>query len=189
MSTKVSVILPKNGAPLPLIHQTRYDMARSFLLALFISFLFACNPPSEDKQALQKRIDGLEKQLAESYKPGFGEFMSDIQAHHAKLWFAGQHQNWKLADFEVHEIIEAITAIQQYQTERKESQQVGMLLPALDSVNLAIEQKNQVLFKRSFVQLTNTCNNCHRATDFGFNRVKVPDASAFSNKDFGVEGK
>ena len=35
--------------------------------------------------------------------PGFEEFMSNIQAHHAKLWFAGQNHNWKLADFEIHE--------------------------------------------------------------------------------------
>ncbi len=110
--------------------------------------------------------------------------MSEIQAHHAKLWFAGINENWKLADFEVHEIMESIEDIQQFETERKESQMIEMINPALDSVYKAIEQKNPALFKRRFILLTNTCNDCHRATDFEFNVVKVPDTQPFSNQDF-----
>ena len=112
--------------------------------------------------------------------------MSGIQAHHSKLWFAGQNQNWKLADFEIHEIMEAIEDIQKYETERKESQMVGMINPAIDSVNNAIIQKNPALFKSSYTMLTNTCNNCHHAVDFEFNVVKIPDAQPFSNQDFKV---
>jgi hypothetical protein len=48
--------------------------------------------------------------------------MSSIQVHHNKLWFAGESQNWKLANFESHEIQEAIQDIEKYQTEREESQ-------------------------------------------------------------------
>ena len=110
--------------------------------------------------------------------------MSSVQVHHNKLWFAGQNQNWKLADFEVHEIMEAIDDIQKYQTERKESQMVGMIVPALDSVNVAIQRKSPNQFKSSYTLLTNSCNNCHRATEFEFNVVKIPDNPPFSNQDF-----
>ncbi len=126
----------------------------------------------------------MESRLAETYTPGFGEFMSSIQVHHAKLWFAGQNENWKLADFEIHEIKETIDAIRKYETERPESQKTGMLQPALDSVNNAIQQKNISLFKSSYTLLTNTCNNCHRETDFEFNVVKIPEIPPFSNQDF-----
>ncbi|MBO9531092.1 MAG: hypothetical protein J7514_15265, partial [Acinetobacter oleivorans] len=71
---------------------------------------------------MQNRIDSLQSQLEHSYKPGFGDFMGRIQVHHNKLWFAGQNQNWKLADFEIHEISEAVSDIQKYQAHRKESQ-------------------------------------------------------------------
>ncbi len=98
--------------------------------------------------------------------------------------FAGQNENWKQADFEVHEIIEAIEDIEKYQTERKKSQMIGMINPALDSVNIAIEQKNSELFKSGFALLTNTCNNCHRVVNFEFNVVKIPDMQPFSNQDF-----
>jgi len=161
-------------------------MVRLILLVSIVTFLFACNQHTSNLQLLQNRIDSLEKKLSDTYKPGLGEFMSGIQAHHSKLWFAGQNQNWKLADFEIHEIMEAIEDIQKYETERKESQMVGMINPAIDSVNNAIIQKNPALFKSSYTMLTNTCNNCHHAVDFEFNVVKIPDAQPFSNQDFKV---
>ena len=130
------------------------------------------------------QIDSLKTKIAETYRPGFGEFMSSIQAHHAKLWFAGQNQNWQLCDFEIHEIMENIDDIKLYETERKESQLIDMISPAIDSVNNAIQKKDPALFKSSYVLLTNTCNTCHKTVNFGFNIVKVPDVQSFSNQDF-----
>lgn len=154
------------------------------LSILAASWLLACNPAERQTKVLNDRIDQLEQKLAQAYKPGFGEFMSGIQAHHAKLWFAGKNQNWPLADFEVHEIMEALKAIQDFQPERKESQLVGTVFPAIDSVALAIEKEDPARFLRSYTALTAACNNCHRATDFGFNVVKIPDLQPFGNQDF-----
>lgn len=159
---------------------------RKILYSILIIGLFACNQEKENLQVLQNRIDGLESKLTDTYKPGFGEFMSGIQAHHSKLWFAGQNENWKLADFEVHEIMEAIENIQKFQKERKESKIIDIINPALDSVNNAIMQKNPALFKSSFSILTNTCNECHQASNFEFNVIKIPDSQPFSNQDFKV---
>ncbi|MEO8147918.1 MAG: hypothetical protein ABI723_09795 [Bacteroidia bacterium] len=156
------------------------------LIILLTLTLFACNQKTENTHVLQNRIDSLEKNLADTYKPGFGEFMSSIQTHHAKLWFAGQNENWKLADFEVREIIEAVENIQKYQTERKESKEISVINPVLNDVSNAIQQKNPAMFKNSFISLTNACNNCHRAVDFEFNVVKIPDVESFSNQDFKV---
>jgi len=146
--------------------------------------LFACNHHTDNTKILQSRVDSLKIKLEDTYKPGFGEFMSNIQAHHSKLWFAGKSKNWKLADFEIHEIKEAIYNIQKFQTGRKESQMIEMINPALDSVNNAIQRKNPALFRSSYSLLTNTCNNCHRETKFEFNVVKIPDSSPFSNQEF-----
>ena len=130
------------------------------------------------------RIDSLEKKLADAYKPGFGEFMSGIQVHHAKLWFAGESKNWPLADFEIHEIMESVEALKKYQAERTESRSLTMLDPALDSANAAIQKKDPVAFKNSFILLTNTCNNCHKSVNFSFNEVKIPSSPPFSNQSF-----
>jgi hypothetical protein len=156
---------------------------RFYLFAIII-VASSCKQQTESTGALQSRIDSLEKKLAATYKPGFGEFMSGIQVHHAKLWFAGKNQNWELADFEMHEIDEALDAIQQYETEREESKKVGMLKPSLDAVKDAIDKKDPALFNSSYLLLTSTCNNCHKAVNFGFNVVKVPETPPFSNQAF-----
>ena len=158
-------------------------MKQTFLIILTRSF-FGCGQPNEKIQLLETRIDSLERRLVDTYKPGFGEFMSSIRVHHNKLWFAGQNDNWKLADFEVNEIKETVEAIEKYQTEREESKKIGMLKTALDSVDAASQQKDAAMFRSSYVLLTTICNGCHRSVNFEFNVVKVPDNPPFSNQDF-----
>ena len=156
-------------------------------IALIAALFISCNLQQDKTLVLQNRIDSLEHRLANVYRPGFGEFMSSVQVHHAKLWFAGINNNWGLADFEIHEMMEAIENIKEYQTERKESKLIGLINPALDSVNAAIQQKNPTMFNSSYQLLTTTCNNCHQATNFEFNVVKIPDAPPpFSNQDFKI---
>ncbi|WP_086476985.1 hypothetical protein [Arenibacter amylolyticus] len=155
------------------------------LVIILLSFgLFACNQQKDQITTLQNHIDSLEVKLANTYKPGFGDFMGSIQTHHAKLWFAAQNHNWQLADFEVHEIEEAIEGILNFQADREETKMIGMLEPALDSIEKAIEKKDIDLFNRSYKQLTISCNQCHLAVDMGYNVVKVPEFSPFSNQEF-----
>jgi len=153
---------------------------------IFLLALVDCSQP-KGNQAETSRIDSLEKRLAEVYKPGLGEFMSEIQVHHAKLWFAGQNQNWKLADFEVNEIKEALSGIKTYCSDRAETKEIGMMDQPMDSMNNAIQRKDFLNFKRSYILLTTTCNNCHRATSHEFNVIKIPNAPPFSNQDFKVK--
>jgi hypothetical protein len=148
--------------------------------------MFSCNQKNDNVQKMQATIDSLKKELAETYKPGFGEFMSGIQTHHAKLWFAGINENWVLAEFEIHEIQESLDAIQKFCSDRPESKAISMIDPVIDSVSNAITQKNTGLFKSSFVLLTNTCNTCHRQTEHGFNIVTIPSALPVVNQDFKV---
>ena len=155
---------------------------------LFVSIvLMACNQSSQNNNILQAKIDSLEKKLDDAYKPGLGEFMSSIQVHHAKLWFAGTNNNWKLADFEIHEIMEAVDDIKQYAADRQEVKELPMLLPALDSVNNAIEKKDKPLFEKQYTVLTNTCNACHTAVHYEFNKVKIPASPPLSNQVFEVK--
>jgi hypothetical protein len=154
---------------------------------LFISFFFfiiGCNQSNSHEQELQNKIDSLQQQLNDTYKPGLGEFMSGIQTHHAKLWFAGINQNWPLADFEVNEIKESLEDIQKFCNDRPEVKSIGMISQPIDSVNNAIQQKNLQLFTSSFTLLTNTCNACHKATEHAFNVVTIPMSPPVTNQDF-----
>jgi hypothetical protein len=146
--------------------------------------LAACHQPKDTIKQLQVQIDSLQNTLNNAYTPGFGEFMSGIQMHHAKLWFAGTNNNWKLADFQVHKIQGYLGAIQQFAADRPEAKAITMISPAIDSVSNAIKQQNQQLFKNSFILLTNTCNTCHRATQYEFNVITIPANPPVSNQNF-----
>lgn len=156
-------------------------------ILVIIGLLFlSCNQQSQKSVDLQKRIDSLKIQIAQSYKPGFGEFMESIQIHHAKLWFAGKNQNWELADFEVNEIKENLEGIKKYCSDRAESKSIGMIDEAMDSISVVIQQKNQNSFREKYMDLTNTCNKCHQETQHEFNVIKIPEMPPFSNQDFKV---
>ena len=73
----------------------------------FITLTFSCTNQPSSSATSNARIDSLSNQLQEikeKYRPGLGEIMSGIQTHHAKLWFAGINENWKLAAYEIKEI-------------------------------------------------------------------------------------
>ncbi len=156
------------------------------LLVPLLVLLAACNNPNQGDitQAMQMRIDSLRQQLKSAYKPGFGELMLNIQVHHAKLWFAGENNNWPLAGYEESLIKSAIKKITLYHAESPETKSLMMLQLPMDSVDAAITRKDQVFFKRSFLFLTTTCNNCHRVTSHAFNVITVPTAPPLGNQSF-----
>jgi hypothetical protein len=147
-------------------------------------FLGACSDNSDKISELQNRIDSLQLKVDDSYKPGFGEFMSNVQIHHAKLWFAGTNQNWQLAEFEIQEIKESLEDIQKFQSEREETKTLPIIFTPLDSVQSAIDKKDLKSFKQSYNLLTSTCNTCHKAVNNEFNKIKIPDSPPFSNQSF-----
>jgi hypothetical protein len=157
---------------------------KTFISCIILLLLAACTQPGADTARLQSKIDSLQQKLATRYKPGLGEFMSGIQVHHAKLWFAGTAGNWNLSDFETKEIRESLDDIESFCADRPEVKSLPMIKPALDSVDEAIKSKSSSRFKTSFMLLTNTCNSCHQATHHEFNVIQVPLTPPFTNQRF-----
>ena len=157
---------------------------KKLFLVLSIFLFFTCHQSANETETLAHKIDSLQTKVDNVYRPGLGEFMSAIQLHHAKLWFAGKNSNWKLADFELSEIKEIFADIKTYCSERKETQMISMIYPALDSVNSAAQNQNISAFTQGFKFLTKTCNNCHQAVNYQFNRIKIPERAPIGNQDF-----
>lgn len=159
-------------------------MKSIYFLLLFAMVSSGCLLHTHSTDIDKATIDSLKNMIKSGYRPGFGEFMSGIQSHHAKLWFAGLNSNWKLADFEVHEIIESLDGIEQYQKDRKETRLIPMIRPPLDSIAQAIDHSDTTQFRKDFLILTETCNKCHQTVDFGFNVVTIPKSLPVTNQDF-----
>jgi hypothetical protein len=155
-----------------------------FLIFLIALSFFSCNQSSSKTKALQQKVDSLQIAVDNVYKPGLGEFMSQIQVHHAKLWFAGKEQNWDLADFEIGEMQEALNDIPKYCANRPEVKSLSMITAPVYNIDNAIKEKDEAKFVNNFTLLTTTCNNCHQETNHGFIAIKIPDIPPVSNQEF-----
>lgn len=157
---------------------------RFFFLYMMFFLLLACQQNEDHFAVLEKQIDSLSKRVDSTYSPGLGEFMVSMQLHHSKLWFTGKNGNWELANFELGEIRETLEDIQHYNRDRPEVKELPMIFSPLDSLKSAIEGKNLPAFTRSYISLTNTCNNCHQVTKHGFNKIKMPEAPPVTDQIF-----
>lgn len=163
------------------------------IAVIFILFSTACNPQPHSNlpnqsvqpaQPIQARLDSLEKRLRQSYTPGFGELMLNIQIHHAKLWFAGKNGNWQLAAYDESLIRSAIQKIRTFHPDNPNAMATAMIDIPMDSVHAAIAHKDPAAFRRSFTYLTATCNNCHAVTKHPFNVIAVPTTDPIGNQDY-----
>ena len=152
---------------------------------LFSAALFAgCIDHAEEVKSLQKQIDSLRIRWNNTYKPGMGELMSNIQLHHSKLWFAGENENWPLAAYNESLIQSAFKKIQLYHGDKPEAKTASMIIPALDSLSKAISEKNKGAFESSYLLMTVTCNNCHAVTSHAFNAITIPKIPPVTDQDF-----
>ncbi len=127
---------------------------------------------------------------SEAYVPGLGEMMSLQQMRHVKLWFAGQANNWDLASYELDELGEGFDDIVKYHPTHKDSPVAPkdaiprMVTEPLKDIRAAVAKKDSRAFEQAYDSLTTSCNNCHQATNFGFNRVQRPATNSFPNQAF-----
>jgi len=157
---------------------------KTILFALVLMSISCENRKEQDSGVLLKQIDSLMHDLAEVYKPGFGELMGSIQTHHIKLWLGGINENWQLAEFEIHEINEILDDLKKYQSLRKETKLLGMIIPNIEKVKSAVKSQSINTFKQEYINLTKACNDCHIDTRYEFIKITVPDRNPFSNQKF-----
>lgn len=129
----------------------------------------------------------------EIFKPGLGEIMALTSMRHAKLWFAGQAENWALAAYELDELKEGIEDAETFHPTHKHLKNAPMksLIAAtmensVAALDKAIATKNLIEFNKQYDQLTQGCNACHQMADFGFNVnvVTRPNFNPFANQNF-----
>ena len=127
------------------------------------------------------------------YVPELGELMILQQVRHTKLWFAGEAGNWPLAEYEIEELDEGFNAVVTYHPTHQESPVAPrdaiprMITEPLASLREAVNRQDVTLFAERYDALTTACNNCHRATNVGFNRVRRPETNPYADQDFSAE--
>ncbi len=159
---------------------------RNLAILTGFSFALAMAPAQADGNPMASHEHSATKD--ESYVPGLGEIMSLQQTRHAKLWLAGIHGNWALADYELDELREGFDDASKLHPAHGSipvAALIAKLTPApLEAIDNAIKGKSGAGFKRSFDSLTAACNACHHAANHGFIQIRRPGGSAFGNQNF-----
>ena len=113
--------------------------------------------------------------------------MSFISRYATKLYFAGDAENWELADIyshEIEEISEDIVSRGEMHDGINISELMdSMLLPQIEELEEAIDNGDREMFMDRYTVMVETCNSCHVASDYGAVKVAVPQSNPFS-QDF-----
>jgi hypothetical protein len=124
---------------------------------------------------------------AEPYVPGLGEIMTLQQMRHVKLWLAGEAGNWPLAAYEVKELGEGFDDVVTLHPTHEDAPVAPkdaiprMVTGPLHDLRAAVDKRESQAFERAFDAMTQACNNCHQAMNFGFNVVQRPASDSSVN--------
>jgi hypothetical protein len=141
--------------------------------------------PSAEIAALKKEIAELKKS---AYHPELGEQMLGIQIRHARLWFAGEAQNWNLAAFELQELKEAFDAVVEQNPEHAifQPQRLADILPAMTkgpitALRDSIDHSSKPEFEKAFDALSAGCTGCHHIAGNDFLVIQRPSTPLLDN--------
>ncbi len=173
----------------------------TLMLLSFIVFSGETSPAGNDSQAqdlkavvasLQDSIRDIQQQLDQlkAQAPGLGEYMSTIQLHAAKLWFAVEASNWELASYEVGEMSETMDGARALHVFKNGLDVSGVLQSVQETqiplMRQAIESNKRASFSDAYGQTLDACNGCHKSAGYGFISITTPTAPPVTNQRWDV---
>jgi hypothetical protein len=109
--------------------------------------------------------------------------MQDVSYHFSNLWFAGQHENWELANFYWSETRSHLRWAVRVIPKRKDNagQEVDLIAilqgfenGPLKQLQEAIAAHDPAAFEKTYRTSMETCYGCHKAADKPFLRLQIP---------------
>ena len=145
--------------------------------------------------ALQDAVKATQASVlaAKESAPGLGEYMTTIQLHAGKLWFAVNATNWDLARYELDELKETMIAAKTLNAEKNGVKVSNVLDAVLQSqiVQLedAIKHKVKSEFQKSYNAALSACNGCHAEAGVKFIQIVRPSAPPVTNQRWEMDAK
>jgi hypothetical protein len=143
---------------------------------------------SRELASLQDSLKRTQADLASAKQavPGLGEYMTTIQLHAGKLWFAAKAFNWELADYELDELKETMEAAKALNAEKNGVKISGVLDSVLQTqvaqLAEAIKRKSPGEFQKLYDETLSACNGCHTEAGFKFIHIVRPSAPPVTNQ-------
>jgi len=111
-------------------------------------------------------------QIAE-IQPGLGTIMMEFGHRYYVAYYAAKANNWKLADYEIHELIEAQEVAEA--TRPKYTKDLKVFEDGeLAQLQQTIKAKNWKQFEVKYAETTKACNACHTKNGHPYIQYKLP---------------
>jgi hypothetical protein len=134
--------------------------------------------PAPDLASLAAELETIKGKLTDQ-----SHVMQDVSYHFSNLWFAGQHENWDLANFYCSETKSHLRwAVRVIPVRKDNAGRPVDLVPVLEGMENgprkdlqdAIAAHDQPEFEKRYRQTMETCYGCHKAADKPFLRPQIP---------------
>ena len=145
-------------------------------------------PKPDDLTALKAEVDRLKGMV-----PDQSHAMMDVGLHYTNLWFAGEQENWPLAQFCFDETRShlhwAVRIIPVRKNLKGEEIRLTEILGAIDATNMTtlgqtIAAKDKKQFEVAYRNMLDSCYACHLGADKPYLRLRVPEQPALPILDF-----
>jgi len=140
--------------------------------------------------ALQDSLKRTQADLAsiKELAPGLGEYMTTIQLHAGKLWFAAKATNWELAEYELDELKETMETAKALNAE-KNGVKISNVLDSVLQTQVAqlaesVKRKSSGEFQKSYDEMLSACNGCHTEAGYKFIHIIRPSAPPVTNQQW-----
>jgi Skp family chaperone for outer membrane proteins len=150
-------------------------------------------PNGDGLAALQDSLKQVQADLATAKEsmPGLGDYMTTIQLHVGKVWFAAKASNWELAQYELDELKETMEAAKALNVE-KNGVKISDVLDSVLQTQVAqvaesIEDKSAVEFQKSYDETLSACNGCHTEAGYKFIHIVRPSAPPVTNQSWELD--
>lgn len=138
-----------------------------------------------DLQTSIKRAEAELVKLREGAS-GLGEYMTTIQLHAGKLWFAAKALNWELAEYELNELKETMEAAKSLSAEKNGVKISNVLDSVLQTqvaaLDKSLKNKSQSEFQKLYDETLSACNGCHESAGYKFIHIVRPTAPPVTNQ-------
>lgn len=143
----------------------------TFSLLLAITACQSSKPVGRDgwlKGTTNEKLETVSRQLR-----GLDMAMVETGYRYQELYWAVQDTNWRYAHYQLEKLKSAMEYALVRRPKRAEPAQYYLTV-ALPAMEKALDSQDVSVFDKQFVELTKTCNDCHKNQNVDYYKVKPP---------------
>jgi hypothetical protein len=136
-------------------------------------------PPADDAAAMKAELARLK-----GIVPDQAHAMADVGQHFTNLWFAGQAENWPLAQFFSDETRSHLRWAVRIIPKRKDAEGreidlagilAGLETSTFKDLDASVKEKDKAKFSAAYKAQLEGCMSCHKASNKPFLRLRLPE--------------